>query len=278
MVSVGSATTTGVYANQLSKTDRETTKSLNQVSTGKSINKASDNAAGLAIASQLSSDVTTLRQSGTNLLQGTALLQTADSSLEETGNILNRMKELSTQAQSGSVDSNSRSAINEEYQNLKSELDKTSNSTSFNGQKLVDGSYNNNFQSGTSANDVINVDLTAVDSSAAGVGLTAGAGASVTALSTPASAQAAGNELDAAIAKVSSYRAQVGSLESSFATQSDLVDKTTENEIAAKSAIEDADISKSISDFTSSKLLNEVALASAAQGNKADKAMLKLVR
>lgn len=277
MVSVNAVTTGGVYANQLNKTDRETTKSLNQVSSGKSINKASDNAAGLAIATQLSSDVTTLRQASTNLLQGSAVLQTADSSLEQSGNILNRMKELATQASSGSVDDTSRSAINDEYQNLKNELDKNSN-TSFNNQKLTDGSYNNNFQTGTSSSDVLNVDLTDVDSSAAGLGLTAGAGASTTALSTQADAQSTAAELDAAIDKVSSYRAQVGSLQASFSTQSDAVDTTAENAVAAKSSIEDADIAKSQSDFTSSKLLNEVALAAAAQGNKATTSLLKLVR
>lgn len=278
MVSVSSATTNGVYTSQLNRTERDATKSLNQVSSGKAINKASDNAAGLAIATQLSSDVTSLRQSGTNLLQGSSVLQTADGALEQTGNILNRMKELSTQAQSGSLDSNSRSAVNDEYQNLKSELDKISDNTSFNGQKLVDGSYHNNFQAGASGSNVINADLTAIDSSGAGLGLTAGGGGSATALATPASAQATSAELDTAIDRVSSYRAEIGSLQSSLSTRSDVVDSETENTISAQSAIMDADIGKAMSEFKNSNLMNEAALAAAAQGNKMASSILKLVR
>lgn len=278
MVSVNPVASNGVYASQLNKTDQEKTKSLNQVASGKSINKAYDNAAGLAVATQLLSDVSSLRQSSTNLLQGTALLQTADNSLEQTGNILNRMKELSTQASSGSVDANSRSAINDEYQNLKSELDNLSSTTTFNGQKLVDGSYNNNFQAGASGSDVINADLTAIDSSAAGLGLTAGVGGNAAALSTQASAEATSAELDGAIDKLASYRSDVGAVQSSFSTRAEVVDDTAENTISAESAIMDADLGKAMSEFQNSNLVNEMSLAAAAQGNKMASSMLKLVR
>lgn len=278
MVSVSSSTVGGVYASQVNRSERDATKSLLQVSSGKAINKASDNAAGLAIASQLLSDVSTLKQVSTNLVQASSVLQTADGSLEQTGNILNRMKELSTQASSGSLDANSQKAVNDEYQNLKAELDKTSNSTSFNGQKLVNGTYNNDFQTGTSATDVLNVNLTGVDSSSTGLGFTAGGAGSATALSTPTEAKAASADLDNAIRKVSSYRAEVGALQSNVSTRSEVVDSNIESDLSAQSAIMDADIGKSMSEFTNSKLLNEVALASAAQGNKMNASMLKLVR
>jgi flagellin len=215
---------------------------------------------------------------GTNLAQGAAVLQTADGSLEQTGNILNRMKELSTKASSGSLDATSQKAVNDEYQNLKTELDKTSNSTSFNNQKLVNGTYNNDFQTGTSATDVLNVNLTGIDSSSAGLGLTAGGAGSATALSTPTEAKAASAELDNAISKVSSYRAEIGALQSNVSARSEVVDSNIESNLSAQSAIMDADIGKSMSEFTNSKLLNEVALAAAAQGNKMSASMLKLVR
>ncbi|OFW87305.1 MAG: hypothetical protein A3J37_02750 [Alphaproteobacteria bacterium RIFCSPHIGHO2_12_FULL_45_9] len=278
MVSVSSSTVGGVYASQVNRSERDATKSLLQVSSGKAINKASDNAAGLAIASQLLSDVSTLKQVSTNLVQASSVLQTADGSLEQTGNILNRMKELSTQAGSGSLDVNSQKAVNDEYQNLKTELDKTSNSTSFNGQQLVNGTYNNDFQTGTSATDVLNVNLTGIDSSSTGLGFTAGGAGSATALSTPTEAKAASADLDNAIRKVSSYRAEVGALQSNVSTRSEVVDSNIESDLSAQSAIMDADIGKSMSEFTNSKLLNEVALASAAQGNKMNASMLKLVR
>lgn len=278
MVSVSASTTNGVYTNQINRNEKSANRALGQIATGKAINKASDNAAGLAVAMQLSADVSTLRSASTNLLQGTSVLQTADGALEQSGNILNRMKELSTQANSGSLDAGSRTALNDEYQNLKSELDNISANTTFNGQKLVDGSYNKQFQAGTDVTDTVSADLSTVNSSAAGLGLTAGAGASATALTTPASAQAAGVELDAAISKVSSYRAEVGAIQSGFSTRSEVVDNEIENTISAESAIMDADIGKAMSEFRNSKNMSELSLAAAAQGNKMSTSMLKLVR
>lgn len=277
MVAINSSTSnvSNVYLN---RNEKAASKSLGQIASGKSINKSSDNAAGLAIATQLMSDVSSLRQSSNNLVQGSSLLQTVDGALEQSGNILNRMKELSTQASSGALDANSRSAINEEYQNLKSELDSLSSNTTFNGQNLTDGSYNNDFQAGISSSNVINVDLTNVDSSSTGLGLTAAVGGSATALSTPTSAQATSNELDTAINNISSQRAQIGALQSSFSTRGQVVDNEIENTISAQSSIMDADIGKAMSEFKNSKNLSEFALAAAAQGNKMSTSMLKLVR
>ena len=279
MVSVYSSMAGGVSSTSLiNRSERSVSKSLAEMSSGKSINKASDNAAGLAIATQLMSDVSTLRQTSTNMLQGTSVLQTADGGLDQAGQILNRMKELSTQANSGSLDANSRTAINGEYQNLKTELNGISSNTTFNGQNLLNGTYNNNFQAGTTGTDVISADLTAVNVSSIGLGLTAGAGDSATALSTPASAQATSAELDTAIHNLSAARTQVGSIQSSFETRNDVIDTQIENTISAQSDIMDADIGKSMSEFKSSKLLNDLSLAAAAQGNNLKSSLLKLVR
>ena len=277
MVSVSSVTS-GVYTSQINKNNQAQSKSLNQIASGKSINKASDNAAGLAVALQLGSDVSTLKQASTNLLQGSAVLQTADGGLEQAGNILNRMKELATQATSGSVDATGRAAINSEYQSLKTELDGLSASTTFNGQKVLDGSYNNNFQAGTSATDTISADLSSVDVSASGLGLTAANGANANALLTSTSAQATSAELDTAINNLSSYRSQVGAIQSSFTTRSDVVDTESQSLQEAQSAIQDADIAKAQTDFTNSKLLSELSIAASAQGNRMSSSLLKLVR
>lgn len=278
MVSIASNTSGSVSNVYLNRNEKAASKSLGQIASGKSINKASDNAAGLAIATQLMSDVSTLRQSSTNLLQGSSVLQTADGALEQSGNILNRMKELSTQATSGSLDANSRSAINTEYQNLKSELDSISSNTNFNGQNLVDGSYNNDFQAGTSVTDVISADLTTVNASSTGLGLTPGVGGSATALSTPAAAQATSAELDNAINNLSAQRAQIGALQSSFSTRGEVIDSNIENTLSAQSSIMDADIGKSMSEFRNSRNMTELSLAAAAQGNNMNKSLLRLVR
>lgn len=277
MVSVYSSTSGISNTNQINRNDRTQNQIGQRLASGSRINRASDDAASLAISSILSSDVSSLRQSSSNLVQGTALLQTADGALEQAGNILNRMKELSTQANSGSLDANSRSAINQEYQSLAGELGNLAGDTTFNGQNLVDGSFNENFQSGTSGTNTISADLSSVDLSLSGLGLTALGGADPNALTTQAGAATASNEIDTAINNLSSYRSRVGSIQSQFGMRGEVLETDTENAIAAQSALQDADIGKESSNFASSSLLSDVSIAAAAQGNKMSKAMLKLV-
>lgn len=279
MVSVSSSTSGGgVYTSQINRNDKAVSKSLNAISSGKSINKASDNPAGLAISSLLQADVSTLKQTATNMVQGSALLQTADGGLEQTGNILNRMKELSTQANSGSLDANARSALNTEYQNLSNELNGISSSTTFNGQALLNGSFNQSFQSGTTGVDTLSADLSSVDASLSGLGLTAGGGASPTALLSQAGAQAASTELDTAISNLQSYRSEVGSIASAFSTTGDGIESDINNTIEAVSAISDADIAAQATEFSNSKVLSDLSLAAAAQGNKMSSSYLRLIR
>lgn len=144
---------------------------LNQLSSGSRINSSSDDAAGLAVSGQLQADITTLTQSARNAQQAEALLQTADGALARQGDILQRMKSLATQYNSGTVDATSRSFINAEYTELVEQLDLISTSTEFNGQALIDGSYNQNFVVGIDASDTISVDLSSVDTSSTGLNL-----------------------------------------------------------------------------------------------------------
>lgn len=278
MVSIASYTSGSATTSHINKNLKAQESSLGRIASGKQINKASDNASGLAIATQLLSDVSTLKQASTNLVQSNAVLQTADGALEQAGNILGRMKELATQANSGSLDANSRGAINQEYQSLASELNGLASSTSFNGTKLVDGSYNQDFQTGKAATDTLNVDLSSVNVSVSGLGLTPANGANANALSTPASAQATSTELDTAIDNISSARAQVGSLLSRGAVKSDVVDTEINSTIEAESSISDADIGREQTELSNSKLLTESSLAVASQANKMKASLLKLVR
>lgn len=277
MVSVSSVTS-GVYTSQINKNNQAQSKALGQISSGKSVSKSSDGAAALAVASLLQSDVSTLKQSATNMVQGTSLLQTADGGLQQASGILDRMKELATQANSGSLDSNARSALNTEYQNLATELDGISSTTTFNGQKLLDGSFNQTFQSGTTGTDTIGADLSAVDASVSGLGLTPANGANPGALLTQAGAQAASTELDTAINNLSSYRAQVGSIASAFSTTGEGIESDINATTEAISAITDADIAQQATQFNNSKALSELSIAAAAQGNKMSSSLLRLVR
>lgn len=279
MVSVNNITSGIAGANQINKNGQVTQKSLNQLSSGKSITKVSDNAAGLAISSILQGDVSVLKQAASNIVQGTSLLQTADGGLEQAGNILGRMKELSTQANSGSLDSNARAAINTEYQNLAGELNGLSSQINFNGQKLLDGSFNQSFQTGTDGTtDTVSANLTGVDVSQLGLGMTAAYGANANALSTQASAAATSTELDTAINNLQGYRSQVGSIMSSLSERSDTVQSKISALSESNSAISDADIGRASADLRNSKLLQDLSVATAAQGNKMSASYLKLIR
>lgn len=171
-------------------------KYLNQLSSGSRINSSSDDAAGLAVSGQLQADITTLTQSARNAQQAEALLQTADGALARQGDILQRMKSLATQFNSGTVDATSRSFINAEYTELVTQLDLISSSSEFNGQNLIDGSYNQSFVVGISASDSIDVDLTSIDTTSTGLGLSSALSVSNTAILTldlnTASGQATG--------------------------------------------------------------------------------------
>ena len=144
---------------------------LNQLSSGSRINSSSDDAAGLAVSGQLQADITTLTQSARNAQQAEALLQTADGALARQSDILQRMKSLATQYNSGTVDATSRSFINAEYTELVEQLDLISSSTEFNGKNLIDGSYQESFVVGISATDSIDVDLTSLNTTSTGLSL-----------------------------------------------------------------------------------------------------------
>lgn len=146
-------------------------KYLNQLSSGSRINSSSDDAAGLAVSGQLQADITTLTQSARNAQQAEALLQTADGALARQSDILQRMKSLATQYNSGTVDATSRSFINAEYTELVEQLDLISSSTEFNGKNLIDGSYQESFVVGISATDSIDVDLTSLNTTSTGLSL-----------------------------------------------------------------------------------------------------------
>ncbi|OIN86308.1 MAG: hypothetical protein AUJ12_06625 [Alphaproteobacteria bacterium CG1_02_46_17] len=262
----------------INRNDRAQSQSNTSLASGKKINKASDDAASLAISALLSSDVSTLKQSATNLVQGTALLQTADGALEQAGNILDRMRSLSSQASSAGLDTASQNAVNDEYQSLAGELNSLASDTNFNGKNLVDGTFSQTFQSGTDGTTTLQVDLSGVDLSGAGLGLSAAFGANINALSTQSSAQATTAEIDNAISNLANYRSQVGALQSSFSTQGEVVETTTENTQSANSALSDVDIGKAATDFKNSDVLTQLSVASAAQGHKMQSSLLQLVR
>jgi flagellin len=156
----------------LSTTNNAMSKSLERLSSGFRINRAADDAAGLAISEGLRSQIGGLTQAVRNTQDGTSVVQTAEGALSESTSILQRMRDLSVQASnSGSLNSTATASIQKEMGQLKQELDRIANTTTFNGTKLLDGSFNGSFQVGANAGQTINVTIgTAAGSTGLGVG------------------------------------------------------------------------------------------------------------
>ena len=269
-----SANTALIYLNNNS---RAMDKSLAKLSSGSRIVRASDDAAGLAVGSSLKSDITTLKQGSINAIQARSVLQTADGALARVGDILQRMKSLTAQAVSGSVDATSRGFIDQEYDSLKAEAIAIGTNTTFNGTALLTGNYNatNNvatFQVGIAVGDTIVADLTTVV-------VTAAVMTSLAAnTNTAANAIAASPLVDADIDRDSAHRATVGSLLSRFEYRGDVIASSIENLTSAASAIMDVDLAAEQTNLVSNQVLTEASIASLSQANQMKSSLLSLVR
>lgn len=268
----------------LNKNSENQAKSLAKLSSGSRIVRASDDAAGLAVASRLKADVTALQQSARNVIQARAVLQTADGALARVGDILQRMKALAAQSISGSVDNTSRGFIDQEYQQLAAEINSIAVSTTFNGTSLIDGTYSPlvaTFMVGTDAvNDVIDASLVNVDAQTNNLGNNGGFTNTLdsTDLLTQVNATGASNSVDVAIEQVSSFRAEVGSLISRFEFRGEYIQTAQENLSAAYSSIMDVDIAAEQAALVSYQVLTEASIAALAQANQMKSSLLQLLR
>lgn len=266
-----SANSALIYLNSNSRAQE---KSLAKLSSGSRIVRASDDAAGLAVGTRLKSDVTVLKQAATNAVQARSVLQTADGALARIGDILQRMKSLAAQSNSGSVDATARGFINTEFLQLRTEIDNVADQTVFNGSNLINGNFNQNFQVGILATNTIVTNLVSIDTNIAAAGM----GIGTSTVDTVANATAASTALDGAISNISTYRATVGSLLSRFEYRGDVINDAIENLTAAQSAIMDVDIAAEQSNLVSKQVLTEASIAALAQANQMKSSLLSLVR
>ncbi|MBF0170411.1 MAG: flagellin FliC [Nitrospinae bacterium] len=255
--------------------------SLEKLSSGLRINRGADDAAGLAISESLRSDIRGLNQALRNANDGISLINTAEGALSEQSSILVRMRELAAQAATGTVGSTERATINREFSALRNEIDRISQVTEFNGQKLVDGSLRSGavnsvtiqigFQATTNDRISLNtaVDLTAIDST--GLNIT---NISVTHAS---SALDAMTRLDSALSTVTSGRGKLGAVQNRLVHTINNLAVSSENLQAAESQIRDADYAQEISKFTRNQILVQASTAILAQANLVPQSVLQLL-
>jgi len=248
--------------------------SLQRLSSGQQINRAADNAAGLAISERFRSDITSFETASRNAMDGISLIQTAEGALTETHAMLNRMTELATQASNGILNDDQRRMINDEFQALKSEVNRISSATNFNGRNLLDGSMSDglNLQIGATgdAHNVVSVNIN--NMSAQGLGL------NDINLSSLESAQSALSSIRDATNTVSSQRASLGAMQNRQEHTINNLGVTIENLTAANSRIRDTDMAKEMMNFTRSNIMMQASQAMLAQANVASGSVLNLLR
>ncbi|MGI1970981.1 flagellin, partial [Shewanella baltica] len=168
-ISVNTNVTSMKAQNQLNGANSKLSTSMERLSSGLRINSAKDDAAGLQIANRLTSQINGLGVATRNANDGISMAQTAEGAMQESTNILQRMRDLSLQSANGSNSSDDRKSLQKEISSLQSELTRIADTTSFGGQKLLDGSFGSkSFQIGSNANETINLSLSNVKASALG--------------------------------------------------------------------------------------------------------------
>lgn len=263
----------------LSKTGKALQSTLSQLSSGLRINRAGDDAAGLAISENLKAQTRSLGQAERNANDGISLLQTAEGGMAEVGDMLGRMRELAMQSSTGTISDDERVFIQQEFTALVEEVDRIANTAEFNGTSLLDGSATGvEFQVGmrNDANDRISVDIADMRSTALGTG-GGGAALSTAALDSAANAQAAIDIVDAAISDVSTGRATMGATENRLQVTISNLGTARENLSAANSRIRDADIAQTTADLTRNNILQQAGVSVLAQANAAPQMALSLI-
>jgi len=260
----------------LSSTQNDLSKSLEKLSSGLRINRAADDAAGLAISEGLRSQVNGLNVAARNAQDGISVIQTAEGALTEVHAILQRVRDLAVQAGNDSNNTKSRDAIKTEIDALAEELTRVAESTNFNGIKLLNGDNPTlTFQVGAgseAAEDQIAVDLSVADISAIA---TAIAGLTVDSAATALTSIAT---VDTHITSVSTARAELGAAQNRFESTINSLNVAAENLSAAESRIRDTDMAAEMVKFTASNILSQAGTAMLAQANQANQGVLQLLR
>jgi len=264
---------------QLGSANNAQMSSMEKLSSGLRINKAGDDAAGLAISEKMRAQIKGLDMASKNAQDGVSLIQTAEGALNETHSILQRMRELTVQASNDTNNGDDRAALQKEMDALIEEIDRISEDTEFNTAKLLTGSGGNSsngeFKFQIGANDTQNLTLTinAMDSANLGSGV-----AAVDISSSSADFDTALKNIDSAIKDVSDERANLGAFQNRLEHTINNLNTSSENLTSAESRIRDVDMAKEMMDQTKNSILSQAAQAMLAQANQQPQGVLQLLR
>jgi flagellin len=249
---------------QLAATSDRASKSMERLSSGYRINRAADDAAGLAISEKLRGQINGLDQAQRNSQDAVSLVQTAEGSLNEVHSMLQRVRELAVQYQNGTLSTSDKAAITAEAAQLQSEIDRIGVGADFNGIKLLDGTAGTiSFQVGANDGDVITVTTSALSTEIGTIDI---------------DGTDAISAIDAAIENVSAMRGQFGAVQNRLEHTLNNLATYQENLMASESRIRDVDMASEMVEFSKNNILQQAGTSMLAQANQAPQAVLTLLR
>ncbi|MEE9326994.1 MAG: flagellin [Cocleimonas sp.] len=263
---------------QLTKSNQLLTTTMERLSSGLRVNSAKDDAAGLAIANRMNSQIRGLTVAVRNANDGTSMAQNAESAMGVLTETLQRMRDLSIQAaNTGAVSSSDRQKLNEEFKQLNEELGRIVVNTEFNGKKILNGSLASgaNFQVGanTSSDNQIEIKIANLGSTLSGV-----AGASIGSMASPSGVLSAIDLIDEAISGIDTSRSILGAIQNRFTTTIANIHSSIENQSAAKSRIMDTDFAAETASLSRGQILQQAGTAMLAQANQRPQNVLSLLQ
>jgi flagellin len=253
--------------------------SMQRLSSGLRVNSAKDDAAGLAIATRMDAQYRGINVAVRNANDGISLAQTAEGGLQTLTDMVQRMRELAVQATNGTNQTGDLVALNQEYTQLSTEIQRTVSSVQFNGQSLLDATADYEFQVGANSGQTITVSATSLAVSSGSLTGVYGAQAN-SALDTaaPSGNGARLSALDDALTAINNTRANLGAVQSRFTNTINFLQAAGENQAAAKGRIMDADFATETSNLSRSQILQQAGTAMIAQANQLPQGVLALLR
>ena len=256
----------------LGLTTNSLAKSTEKLSSGYKVNRAADDAAGLAISEKMRRQVRGLTQASSNSQDGISCVQTAEGALNEVHDMLQRMNELATKAANDTNTTEDQSYINMEVQALVSEIDRVASTTTFNQQNLLTGSFaNKKLQVGAEKGQYITISIDKMTSTGLGVG------GSLISTASQASAANAISDIKGAISKLNSQRSALGAVQNRLEHTIKNLDNIVENTQAAESQIRDTDMATEMVKYSNSNILSQAGQSMLAQSNQSNQGVLSLL-
>lgn len=256
---------------QMKTNTTSTGKAIEKLSSGLRINRAGDDAAGLAISEKMRSQIRGLNQGSTNAQDGISLVQTTEGALTETHSMLQRLKTLAVQSSNGTYTDSDRALIQKEVDQLTTEITRIASQTEFNGLNVLSKNGQTvKFQVGNKDGQTISVTMKAMDSKALGIDKLD--------MKTSVNAPKQLTTIEAAIKTVSEHRATLGAVQNRLEHTIASTDTTSENLQASESRIRDTDMAKEMMEYTKSNILTQAAQSMLAQANSAPNSVLSLLQ